>query len=115
MVESIEVKGGLVHVSLLTDRAHAEAMEPVRREVERLLAKQPGVQAQASPNGGLTMTAAGSAMDSLVLALGQSGIVIRRLELTMSPLESMFFALTEQAPGKPATAPGVARVASSEA
>ena len=28
---------------LLTDRAHAAAMEPVRREVEALLARQPGV------------------------------------------------------------------------
>ena len=43
-VESIHVKGGLVHVSLLTDRAHAEAMEPVRRQVEALLARQPGVK-----------------------------------------------------------------------
>ena len=43
-VESIHVKGGLVHVSLLTDRAHAEAMEPVRRQVEELLARQPGVK-----------------------------------------------------------------------
>jgi ATP-binding protein involved in chromosome partitioning len=44
LVESIHVKGGLVHVSLLTDRAHAEAMEPVRRQVEELLARQPGVK-----------------------------------------------------------------------
>jgi ATP-binding protein involved in chromosome partitioning len=42
-VESLHVKGGLVHVSLLTDRAHAAAMEPVRRQVEDLLARQPGV------------------------------------------------------------------------
>ena len=44
LVESVQVKGGLVHVSLLTDRAHAEAMEPVRRQVEKLLARQPGVK-----------------------------------------------------------------------
>jgi ATP-binding protein involved in chromosome partitioning len=44
LVESVQVKGGLVHVSLLTDRAHAEAMEPVRRNVEKLLARQPGVK-----------------------------------------------------------------------
>jgi ATP-binding protein involved in chromosome partitioning len=43
LVEGIEVRGGLVQVVLLTDRAHAEAMEPVRRSVEALLAKQPGV------------------------------------------------------------------------
>jgi ATP-binding protein involved in chromosome partitioning len=44
LVESVQVKGGLVHVSLLTDRAHADAMEPVRRQVEKLLARQPGVK-----------------------------------------------------------------------
>jgi ATP-binding protein involved in chromosome partitioning len=43
LVESIEVRGGLVHVALLTDRAHAAQMEPVRRAVESLLGKQPGV------------------------------------------------------------------------
>jgi ATP-binding protein involved in chromosome partitioning len=44
LVEAIEVRGGLVHVSLLTDRQRAPAMEPVRREVEKRLAREPGVQ-----------------------------------------------------------------------
>ncbi len=43
LVEGIEVRGGLVQATLLTDRAHAAAMEPVRREVERVLAAHPGV------------------------------------------------------------------------
>ena len=43
LVEDIQVRGGLVHASLLTDRAHADAMEPVRRQVEEILARQPGV------------------------------------------------------------------------
>ena len=43
LVEGIEQRGGLVQVSLLTDRAHAAAMEPVRREVAALLTRQPGV------------------------------------------------------------------------
>jgi ATP-binding protein involved in chromosome partitioning len=43
LVEAIDVRGGLVHVALLTDRAHAAAMEPLRREVERRLAREPGV------------------------------------------------------------------------
>src|ERR1700710_892834 len=43
LVEGIEVRGGLVHATLLTDRAHAAAMEPVRREAEALLMRQPGV------------------------------------------------------------------------
>jgi ATP-binding protein involved in chromosome partitioning len=43
LVEAIEVKGGLVQVALLTDRARAAAMEPVRRAVEQALAREPGV------------------------------------------------------------------------
>jgi ATP-binding protein involved in chromosome partitioning len=43
LVEAIEVRGGLVQATLLTDRAGAAAMEPVRREVEAVLMGQPGV------------------------------------------------------------------------
>jgi ATP-binding protein involved in chromosome partitioning len=43
LIEGIQVREGLVQVALLTDRAHADAMEPVRREAEALLARQPGV------------------------------------------------------------------------
>jgi ATP-binding protein involved in chromosome partitioning len=43
LVEGIEVRGGLVQATLLTDRAHAAAMEPVRREVEAVLMRQSGV------------------------------------------------------------------------
>ena len=44
LVEAIEVRGGLVQVSLLTDRTRAPQMEPVRALVEQHLARQPGVQ-----------------------------------------------------------------------
>ena len=43
LIEGIELRDTLVQVALLTDRAHAAAMEPVRREVEALLARQPGI------------------------------------------------------------------------
>jgi ATP-binding protein involved in chromosome partitioning len=43
LVEAVQLREGLVQVTLLTDRAHAAAMEPVRREAEALLARQPGV------------------------------------------------------------------------
>jgi ATP-binding protein involved in chromosome partitioning len=43
LVEAVEVRGGLVQATLLTDRAHASAMEPVRREAEAVLMRQPGV------------------------------------------------------------------------
>ncbi|MFL5252306.1 MAG: Mrp/NBP35 family ATP-binding protein [Rhodopila sp.] len=43
LLEGVEVRGGLVQATLLTDRAHAAAMEPVRREAEAVLKRQPGV------------------------------------------------------------------------
>ena len=52
LVDGIEVRPGphgvLVQVSLLTDRAHAQAMEPIRQQVEKLLAGQRGVQNAAA-------------------------------------------------------------------
>ncbi len=43
LVEAVEVRGGLVQVALLTDRARAPAMEAVRRQVETVLSRVPGV------------------------------------------------------------------------
>ena len=43
LIEALHVRDGLVQVSLLTDRAQAAAMEPVRRQAQELLARQPGV------------------------------------------------------------------------
>ena len=37
------------------------------------------------------------ALDPFVLELGRAGVAVRRLELLVSPLESMFFALTGEA------------------
>jgi ATP-binding protein involved in chromosome partitioning len=44
LVEGVELRDGMVQVSLLTDRAHAAAMEPVCREAEAVLARQPGIR-----------------------------------------------------------------------
>ena len=44
LVEGILVRDGLVQVTLVTDRAHAAAMEPVRRAAEVLLGRQPGIK-----------------------------------------------------------------------
>jgi ATP-binding protein involved in chromosome partitioning len=44
LVDAIQVRGGLVNATLLTSRDRAAAMEPLRREVEHLLAAQPGVK-----------------------------------------------------------------------
>jgi ATP-binding protein involved in chromosome partitioning len=43
LIEGIQLRDGLVQVTLLTDRAHAAAMEPVRRAAQALLGRQPGV------------------------------------------------------------------------
>jgi ATP-binding protein involved in chromosome partitioning len=47
LIDGIEVRDGLVQVALLTDRAHAAKMEPVRKAAEVLLARQPGVLSAA--------------------------------------------------------------------
>jgi ABC-2 type transport system ATP-binding protein len=59
-----------------------------------LAAATPGVRAQQAARGGLVVSARPTDLDTLVLALGDARVVIRRLELLVSPLESMFFALT---------------------
>jgi len=43
LVGEISQRDGLVQVALLTDRAHAKALEPVRQAAERALAAVPGV------------------------------------------------------------------------
>ncbi|KAA5609767.1 Mrp/NBP35 family ATP-binding protein [Rhodovastum atsumiense] len=68
LVESVQVRGGLVQVTLLTDRAHAAAMEAVCRQIEQLLAREPGVlnvaavltAHRAAPSGPATQPAAGA-------------------------------------------------------
>jgi ABC-2 type transport system ATP-binding protein len=55
-----------------------------------------GIRAERSPDGGLALEADDGALDPFVLALGHADVAIRRLELSMSPLQSMFFALTDQ-------------------
>jgi ABC-2 type transport system ATP-binding protein len=60
-----------------------------------LAESRPGVTAERSPAGKLVVVASTHAMDSFVLALGHANIPVRGMELSMSPLESMFFALTD--------------------
>jgi ABC-2 type transport system ATP-binding protein len=59
-----------------------------------IVAAHAGVRAQRAPHGGLALAARPGSLDAVVLALGDARVVIRRLELLVSPLESMFFALT---------------------
>jgi ABC-2 type transport system ATP-binding protein len=53
------------------------------------------VSVARQPDGTLKLTAQDAALDRYVLALGAAGVAVRRLELLVSPLEAMFFALTE--------------------
>jgi ABC-2 type transport system ATP-binding protein len=64
-----------------------------------LASRVPGVRVQCGSRGGLVVAARVEAMDALVGALGDSRVLIRRLELLVSPLESMFFALTAEHEG----------------
>jgi ABC-2 type transport system ATP-binding protein len=59
----------------------------------KLASAHAGVRAQASPRGGIALTARQERLDSYVLALADARVAIRRLELRVSPLETMFFAL----------------------
>ncbi len=67
----------------------------------RVLAQgRSGVTVESDAPHGLRIIAPADSMDDLVVALGVAGIAIRGLEQSMSPLESMFFALTGQEPGR---------------
>src|ERR1700733_14096448 len=59
-----------------------------------LAARIPAIRTQPVARGGLAVAARLDAMDELVAAFGDAHVLIRRLELVVSPLESMFFALT---------------------
>jgi ABC-2 type transport system ATP-binding protein len=72
-----------------------------------IAAGQPGLRVAASPAGGLTLEADDRTLDPYVLALARSGVAVRRLELAVSSLESMFFVLTDQ-PQDPVVPPAAA-------
>ncbi len=65
---------------------------------QQIAARQAGVRARRSPDGGLSITVDPGCLDAYVLALGRADVAIRSLEMLVSPLESMFFALTSDAP-----------------
>jgi ABC-2 type transport system ATP-binding protein len=73
--------------------AYAMVTSDDRRALE-VAQRERGVEARPAPTGGLAVTVAEGLLDRYVLALGEAGVAVRRLELRLSPLESMFFALT---------------------
>jgi ABC-2 type transport system ATP-binding protein len=68
------------------------------QETIRLAAADTEVALERGPAGELSVSAAEAAMDRFVLTLAGAGVAIRHLEQAMSPLESMFFALTAPEP-----------------
>ncbi len=60
----------------------------------RIAERQPGVAATPARDGGLALEAEEESLDAYTVALGEAGVAVRRLALLVSPLESMFFALT---------------------
>ncbi len=84
-----------------------------RRALE-LAGRWPEVQATPAPAGGLEMTVAGESLDPFVFALADARVAVRRLEMLVTPLESMFFALTGETatdadPSEPGEVPQPAR------
>ncbi len=73
--------------------AHGMDTTNDRRALE-LADNHPGIHAVAARGGGLTVSAEPGALESYVLALGRAGVATTRLQQLVSPLESMFFALT---------------------
>jgi ABC-2 type transport system ATP-binding protein len=64
-----------------------------------LAARHPGLQVTTAPDGGLVVEGPQHDVDAYVTTLVTSGIALRGLELTETPLETLFFMLTESAPG----------------
>ncbi len=83
-------------------RAAASAYALSTSDDERALqiaAEHPGISVRPFPAGGLALTAVSDVcLDAYTSAIGQAGIGTRRLDLLLSPLESMFFALTSDDP-----------------
>jgi len=84
--------------------AYALATSDDERALE-ISARHPGVRARRSRTGELEIELRAEELDSYVLALGRAGVAVRRLELRLSPLESMFFALTDDGARPPAEPP----------
>jgi ABC-2 type transport system ATP-binding protein len=63
---------------------------------EQVAASSAHVSVIADPGGWLVLSGDPDAVDDYVLSLGRAGIAVRRLEPSMSALESMFFTLTGQ-------------------
>ena len=87
-------------VAHLLAQAPPSAFSCTTSDDQRTLAiaeSHPDVRARRMRTGELQIEIEERELDAFVLALGHAGVAVRRLELRTSPLESMFFALTDDA------------------
>jgi ABC-2 type transport system ATP-binding protein len=87
------------------ERLRAESPAPAHRldtsddaRAIELAAGMPSVEIVADTGRSLMVSAAPDVLDAYVVALGREGVAVRRLELVMTALESMYFALTGERP-----------------
>ncbi len=73
-----------------------------QRRTLALARAHPGVAVTQATFGELSLSAGEGMLDAYVIALGQAGIAIRRLEPLDDPLTQMFFTLTAESPSRPA-------------
>jgi ABC-2 type transport system ATP-binding protein len=64
-----------------------------------LAARHPELTVGTDAEGALTVVGAQADVDAYVTTLVEAGLALRRLELTETPLEALFFMLTETGPG----------------
>src|SRR2546429_9813152 len=71
--------------------------------------RRSGMQVAREPDGWLRVNAERTELDHYVVELGRDGVAVRRLELMMTPLESMFLTLTgtPMTPATPGTSDAV--------
>jgi ABC-2 type transport system ATP-binding protein len=83
------------------DPAHQLLTSDDERALE-LARDRHGVRAEPHTDGGLAVRARQEELDAYVLALAADRIAVRALRLEATPLESLFFRLTEGEPAEPA-------------
>jgi ABC-2 type transport system ATP-binding protein len=76
------------------EQGHRLATDDDARALQ-LAARHPRLRVAAGADGTLSLIGAQTDVDAYVTTLVGSGIALRRLELTETPLEALFFMLTE--------------------
>lgn len=91
------------------ERLRSESPSPAHRMwtsddagAMKIADSSPSITIVPDPDGWLTVTCDRDALDAYVVSLGRAGVAVRRLELLMTALESMFFALTGVRPDESA-------------